>query len=79
MSLVMFATWLLVGALAGVLAGFVMKRGGHGLTDLFLGLAGSIGGSWIFRGLFYSGGGMFTGVVVAGIGAVIPMLWIGRR
>lgn len=75
MSFIMFATWLLVGALAGVLAGLVMKRGGHGLkADIFLGLAGSIGASWIFRGLVYSGGGMFTGAVVAGIGAVIPII-----
>ena len=56
MSFVMFATWVLVGVLAGVVAGLVMKRGGHGLkTDIILGLAGSIGGSWIFRGLIYSG------------------------
>jgi uncharacterized membrane protein YeaQ/YmgE (transglycosylase-associated protein family) len=75
MSFVMFATWLLVGVLAGVLAGLVMKRGGHGLkTDIVLGLAGSIGGSWIFRGLVYSGGGMFAAVVVAGIGAIIPII-----
>jgi uncharacterized membrane protein YeaQ/YmgE (transglycosylase-associated protein family) len=75
MSFIMFATWLLVGALAGVLAGLVMKRGGHGLkADIFLGLAGSIGASWIFRSLVYSGGGMFTGAVVAGIGAVIPII-----
>jgi uncharacterized membrane protein YeaQ/YmgE (transglycosylase-associated protein family) len=75
MSFGMFATWLLVGVLAGVLAGLVLKRGGHGLkSDVFLGLAGSIGGSWIFRGLFYSGGGMLTGLVVAGIGAIIPVI-----
>ena len=38
MSFVMFATWVLVGALAGVLASLVMKRGGHGLkTDVTLG------------------------------------------
>ena len=45
-------TWVLVGVLAGMLAGLVMKRGGHGLkTDLVLGLVGSIGGSWLFRAL----------------------------
>jgi uncharacterized membrane protein YeaQ/YmgE (transglycosylase-associated protein family) len=75
MSLVMFATWVLVGVLAGVVAGLVMKPGGHGLkTDIILGLAGSIGGSWIFRGLIYSGGGMFAAVVVAAIGAAIPII-----
>lgn len=72
MTFVMFATWVLVGVLAGVLAGHVMKPGGHGLnTDIILGLVGSIGGSWIFRGLVYSDAGMITTVVVALIGAAI--------
>jgi uncharacterized membrane protein YeaQ/YmgE (transglycosylase-associated protein family) len=75
MSFVMFATWVLVGVLAGVLAGLVMKPGGHGLkTDIILGLAGSILGSWIFRGLVHGGGGMFAVVVVAALGAVIPII-----
>ena len=52
MSFTMFVTWVLVGVVAGVVAGLVMKRGGHGLkNDIILGLAGSIGGSWIFRGV----------------------------
>ena len=85
MSFVMFVTWVLVGLLAGVLAGLLMKRGGHGLKrDVTLGLVGSIGASWIFRGLIYSGGGVFTSVVVACIGAAIPivvqrMMWPTER
>jgi uncharacterized membrane protein YeaQ/YmgE (transglycosylase-associated protein family) len=75
MTFVMFATWALVGALAGVLAGLVMKPGGHGLkTDILLALAGSFGGSWIFRGLVYADAGMATTVVVAAIGAAIPLV-----
>lgn len=75
MTFVMFATWILVGALAGVLAGLVMKPGGHGLkTDVILGLVGSIGGSWIFRGLVYSEAGMVAAAVVAFIGAAIPIV-----
>ena len=74
MTFVLFATWVLVGALAGVLAGLVMKPGGHGLkTDVILGLVGSIGGSWIFRGLVYSEAGLVAGVVLAFIGAAIPI------
>ncbi len=85
MSFAMFVTWVLVGLLAGVLGSLLMKRGGHGLkTDVTLGLIGSIGASWIFRGLVYSGGGMFTSLVVAGIGAAIPivvqrMMWPTER
>ncbi len=75
MSFVMFATWVLVGALAGVLAGLVMKRGGHGLkVDVMLGLAGALVGSWVFRGLVYAGTGMLGGVVVAFIGAAAVLV-----
>jgi uncharacterized membrane protein YeaQ/YmgE (transglycosylase-associated protein family) len=85
MSFAMFVTWVLVGLLAGVLGSLLMKRGGHGLkTDVTLGLLGSIGASWIVRGMVYSGGGMFTSVVVACIGAAIPivvqrMMWPTER
>ena len=75
MSFAMFVTWVLVGLLAGVLGSLLMKRGGYGLkTDAILGVVGSIGASWIFRSLVYSGGGMFTSVVVACIGAAIPIV-----
>jgi uncharacterized membrane protein YeaQ/YmgE (transglycosylase-associated protein family) len=76
MSFAMFVTWVLVGVLAGVLAGVVMKRGGYGLkTDTFLGLAGSIGASWIFRAVgVFPGAGIGAMAVVAAIGAVIPIV-----
>jgi len=49
MTFEMIATWVVVGAAAGSLAGFVMKRGGSGPTgDIPLGLVGSIVGSWAF-------------------------------
>ncbi len=73
MTLEMFAMWVLVGLLAGWLAGFVMKGGGYGLIgDIVLGLVGSLLGSWIFRALGVSAGaGLFAAVVVAFIGAVL--------
>jgi uncharacterized membrane protein YeaQ/YmgE (transglycosylase-associated protein family) len=76
MSFAMFVSWVLVGVLAGVLAGLVMKRGGYGLKwDVILGLVGSVGGSWIFRLLgIFPGAGMVAMVVVAVIGAAIPIL-----
>jgi uncharacterized membrane protein YeaQ/YmgE (transglycosylase-associated protein family) len=75
MSFAMFVTWVLVGLLAGVLGSLLMKRGGYGLkTDAILGVVGSLGASWIFRGLVSSQGGMLTGVVAACIGAAIPII-----
>jgi uncharacterized membrane protein YeaQ/YmgE (transglycosylase-associated protein family) len=48
----MIAMLVFVGVLAGVLAGYVMKRGGYGMRwDIILGLVGSIAGSWIFWAL----------------------------
>jgi uncharacterized membrane protein YeaQ/YmgE (transglycosylase-associated protein family) len=82
MTLELFAMWVLVGLLAGWLAGFVMKGGGYGLIgDVVLGLVGSLVGIWIFRALGVSvGAGLFMAVVVAFIGAVLVigaqrMLW----
>ncbi len=82
MTLELFAMWVLVGALAGWLAGFVMKGGGYGLIgDIALGLVGSLLGSWIFRALGVAvSAGLFTAVVVAFVGAVLVigaqrMIW----
>lgn len=70
---------VVVGALAGVLAGYVMKRGGYGTRwDIMLGLVGSIAGSWVFWILRISpGAGLIALAVVAFIGAAI--LLAGQR
>jgi uncharacterized membrane protein YeaQ/YmgE (transglycosylase-associated protein family) len=84
MTLGMFAMWVVVGLVAGRLAGFVMKSGGYGLKkDLVLGLVGSIVGSWLFSALgFWPGAGLVALIVVAFIGAAIALvaqrkLWYG--
>ncbi len=71
MTLEMFTTSVLVGLIAGRLAGIVMERGGYGLIrDMSLGVAGSLVGSWIFQALGVSpGAGWFVMVVVAFVGA----------
>ena len=71
-----FVTWVLAGLLAGLLAGWVVKRGSYGLKwDITLGLVGSIGGSWLLRSLgFYPGAGIVATAVVAFIVAVIPIV-----
>jgi uncharacterized membrane protein YeaQ/YmgE (transglycosylase-associated protein family) len=71
MSFGMFVTWVLVGALVGVLAGLVMKGGGYGLKkDITLALAGSIGLCWIFRAVgVFPDAGMVTMAFVAAVGA----------
>ncbi len=66
MSLAMVATSVLVGLIAGWLAGIVMKGGGYGLKgDMILGLVGSIVASWIFQTTGVSPeAGMFGAAIV---------------
>ncbi len=64
--------WIVVGLIAGWLAGVVMKGGGYGMVvDIVLGMLGAIVGGWIFSALgIGAGGGLIGGIVVAFIGAV---------
>jgi uncharacterized membrane protein YeaQ/YmgE (transglycosylase-associated protein family) len=71
--------WIIVGLIAGFLAGKVMKGGGFGvLMDIVIGMVGSVIGGWLFGmvGLF-SGGGLIGSILVAFVGACI-LLWLVR-
>ena len=65
--------WIVVGLIAGWLAGVVMKGGGYGiLADIILGILGGILGGWIFSMLgIGTGAGLIGGIIVAFVGAVI--------
>jgi uncharacterized membrane protein YeaQ/YmgE (transglycosylase-associated protein family) len=64
---------ILVGLIAGWLAGQVMKGGGYGvIADILLGLVGGVIGGWLFGVLgIFPGGGLVGRVIVAFVGAVI--------
>ena len=64
---------ILVGLIAGWLAGQVMKGGGYGiLVDILLGLVGGVIGGWLFGAMGASaGGGIIGSIIVSFIGAVI--------
>ena len=64
---------IVVGLIAGWLAGQVMRGGGYGiLIDIVLGLVGGVIGGWLFGALGLSaGGGVIGSVLVAFVGAVI--------
>jgi uncharacterized membrane protein YeaQ/YmgE (transglycosylase-associated protein family) len=66
-------TWIVVGLIAGWLAGQVMKGGGYGvLVDIVLGIVGGIVGGWIFGALgIWPGGGIIGAILVAFVGAVV--------
>ncbi len=62
--------WLIVGLIAGWLAGLVMSGGGYGIImDIVMGLIGAFVGGLIFS-LFVNGDAGFWGsIVIAFIGA----------
>jgi uncharacterized membrane protein YeaQ/YmgE (transglycosylase-associated protein family) len=68
-----FLAWIIVGLIAGWLAGKVMKGGGYGvIVDIILGMLGGVVGGWLFGMLGIStGGGMIGSIIVAFVGAVI--------
>ena len=68
-----FLAWIVVGLIAGWLAGQVMRGGGYGvLLDIILGLVGGVVGGWVFGLLgIWPGGGMIGSIIVAFVGAVI--------
>ena len=64
--------WLLVGLIAGWLAGTVSRGRGFGcIADIFLGLVGAVLGGWIFTKLGIFGGGILYSIAAATIGAVV--------
>ena len=70
--------WLLVGLVAGWLAGQFMKGGGYGLIgDIIMGVIGAFIGGLLFSILMPgSSVGLLGSVVVAFIGAVVLILAI---
>ena len=68
-----FLAWIVVGLIAGWLAGQVMKGGGYGvIVDIILGILGGVVGGWVFGMLrLWPGRGMIGSIIVAFIGAVI--------
>jgi len=74
-----FIEFIVVGLIAGWLAGKVMKGGGYGvLVDIILGILGGVLGGWLFGMLgIWRGGGLIASLIVAFIGAVI-LVWITR-
>jgi uncharacterized membrane protein YeaQ/YmgE (transglycosylase-associated protein family) len=71
--------WILVGLIAGWLAGHFMKGGGYGvLVDIILGILGGIVGGWLFGLVGIHAGGFIGSIIVAFVGAVI-LVWIARR
>jgi uncharacterized membrane protein YeaQ/YmgE (transglycosylase-associated protein family) len=67
-------SWILVGLVAGWLAGVVMKGGGYGVVgDIIIGIIGALIGGFLASALFGVGlsGFNITTLIIAFLGAVI--------
>ncbi len=79
MSLEGLLILLLIGLIAGWLAGIVMKGGGYGIVgDIIIGILGSLVGGFLFSLLGLGASGFLGSVIVAFIGAVV-LIFIMRR
>lgn len=67
---------IIIGALAGFIAGKIMKGSGFGfLLNLIVGIVGGLLGGWIFTLLGLDADGIIGNLVMSTIGAIV-LLWI---
>jgi uncharacterized membrane protein YeaQ/YmgE (transglycosylase-associated protein family) len=73
-------SWIVVGLIAGFLAGVVVKGGGFGMIgDIIVGVVGGLLGGWISVNLLHFGtmtGINLESIVVAFVGAIILLIVI---
>lgn len=81
-------SWIIVGLIAGFLAGQVMRGGGYGLIgDIIVGILGGLLGGWLGVNLFHIDAGVtginLESILIAFAGAVLLILILrmigGRR
>ncbi len=78
MTLETLVIWLVIGAVAGWLAGAVVKGGGFGLIgDIVVGIIGAFIGGWLAGVVgFHIGGGIIGTIITATIGAIVLLLLV---
>jgi len=72
----LFWSFLLVGLIAGWLAGLVVQGTGFGLiADIAVGIVGALIGSWLLPQLgIHLGSGIVAAIISATIGAIVLLL-----
>ena len=64
--------FLAIGAIAGWLAGTLVKGGGFGLLgNIIVGIVGAFVGGYLFGALGISTGGIFGSIITATVGAIV--------
>jgi uncharacterized membrane protein YeaQ/YmgE (transglycosylase-associated protein family) len=78
MTLETLLIWLFVGAVAGWLAGLIVKGYGYGLIgNIVVGIVGAFVGGWLFEQFgIVSGQGIVGSIIGATVGAVVILILI---
>ncbi len=80
MNLTAIVLWLVIGAVAGWLAGQLMRGRGLGLFgNIVVGIIGAFVGGWLLGGVLRIsiGGGLVGAILNATVGAVVVLAVIG--
>jgi uncharacterized membrane protein YeaQ/YmgE (transglycosylase-associated protein family) len=78
MDLTSLLIFLAIGAVAGWLAGVILKGNGFGLlVNIVVGILGAIVGGYAFGLLGISAGGIIGSIITATVGAVLLLLLFG--
>ncbi|MGD8350911.1 MAG: GlsB/YeaQ/YmgE family stress response membrane protein [Gammaproteobacteria bacterium] len=75
MDLIGLLIFLAIGALAGWLAGLIMKGGGFGLLgNIVVGIVGAVIGGFVFSVAGIYAGGLIGSIITATVGAVLLLV-----
>jgi uncharacterized membrane protein YeaQ/YmgE (transglycosylase-associated protein family) len=78
MDITLLLIFIVIGAVAGWLAGVIMKGRGFGLLgNIVVGIIGGVFGGFLFRLLAIAAGGLIGSVVTATVGAVVLLFLVG--
>ena len=70
--------WLAIGALAGWIAGKVMKGKGFGVIgNIVVGIIGALVGGFLFGLLGITAGGIIGSIITATVGAIVLLYGVG--
>ena len=70
-----FIWYIIIGIIAGFLAGKIMRGGGFGLIiNLLLGILGGVLGGWVFALFGHAASGLIGRLITSTVGAIL-VLW----
>ena len=71
-----FIWYIVIGIVAGFLAGKIMRGGGFGLViNLLLGILGGVLGGWVFALFGLAASGLIGSLITSTVGAIL-VLWL---